>query len=87
MVDPSAASLYAFVLGVEGLGEEDMWRMVTINFGSLLNSKCKGGEGHLLPQSLPTIYAGLESDYENIKEPVCLLGYQNVYNSTKASSV
>lgn len=69
MVDPSAASLYAFVLGVEGLGEDDMWRMVTINFGSLLDSKCQ------------------ESDYENITEPVCLLGYQNVYNSTKPSSV
>lgn len=86
-MDPSAASLYAFVLGVEGLGEDDMWRMVTINFGSLLDSKCK--ERCTPPQPLPTLspHAGQESDYENITEPVCLLGYQNVYNSTKPSSV
>ena len=40
-MDPAAASLYAFVMGVEGTGKEDEWRLITLNFASLLNRKCE----------------------------------------------
>ena len=43
LFDPSAASLLGFVMGVEGTGEEDEWRIVTLNFRSLLKRPCKRG--------------------------------------------
>ena len=38
--DPSAASLYGFLMGVEGTGQDDEWRIITLNFKSLLNTPC-----------------------------------------------
>ena len=40
-MDPRASSLTGFVMGVEGVGKDDEWRMITLNFGRLLQRKCK----------------------------------------------
>ncbi len=47
--DPSAASLYGFLMGVEGTGEDDEWRIITLNFKSLLGVSCKNFITHLAP--------------------------------------
>ena len=41
LMDPRASSLTAFVMGVEGEGVDDEWRMITLNFKSLLQRKCE----------------------------------------------
>ena len=40
-MDPSAASQFAFVMGVEGVGNSDAWKMISLNFGTLLKTKCE----------------------------------------------
>lgn len=40
LFDPSAASLLGFVMGVEGTGEDDEWRVITLDFLSLLKRPC-----------------------------------------------
>lgn len=39
-MDPAAASLYALALGLEGINDNDAWRLIGINFGSILGSSC-----------------------------------------------
>ncbi len=39
-MDPRTTSLYAFALGLEGNNEDDAWRLIAINFGSILSSPC-----------------------------------------------
>lgn len=41
LFDPSAASLLGYVMGVEGTGQDDEWRVVTLNFRSLLKRPCE----------------------------------------------
>ena len=41
LMDPRASSLTAFVMGVEGEGVSDEWRMITLNFKGLLQRKCE----------------------------------------------
>ena len=41
LIDPSAASLFGFVMGVEGMGSTDEWRINTVNFQSLLQRPCE----------------------------------------------
>ena len=41
LFDPSAASLLGYVMGVEGTGQDDEWRVVTLNFLSLLKRPCE----------------------------------------------
>lgn len=41
LFDPSAASLLGYVMGVQGTGVDDEWRVVTLNFRSLLRRPCK----------------------------------------------
>ena len=41
LMDPRASSLTAFVMGVEGVGADDEWRMITLNFKRLLQRKCE----------------------------------------------
>lgn len=41
LFDPSAASLLGYVMGVEGTGKDDEWRVITLNFFSLLKRPCK----------------------------------------------
>ncbi len=41
LFDPSAASLLGYVMGVEGTGMDDEWRVVTLNFLSLLKRPCE----------------------------------------------
>ncbi len=72
-MDPSAASLFAFVMGVEGEGQDDEWRMITVNFGSLLSRECQ-------PQDYYTVT-------EHVASSTCLLGYKSVYNITKPAAV
>ena len=43
LMDPRASSLTAFVMGVEGEGAGDEWRMITLNFKRLLQRKCGCG--------------------------------------------
>lgn len=104
-MDPNAASRFAFVMGVEGVGSSDTWRMISLNFGTLLRTKC---ELPLVYHNLSTIlfvsftslpppshlsshYVGQQSDYQLVTEHAtansCLLGYKNVYNLTKSSSM
>ena len=45
LMDPRAASLTAFVMGVEGDDKNDEWRMITLNFKGLLQRKCVCGGG------------------------------------------
>ena len=101
VIDPSAASLYAFVMGVEGTGVSDEWRMITINFKSLLGRKCRPSPSllslspsfiHLSPPPPfhpPT--SGAPEDYELRQEhsnaKACLLGYKRFYNFTKPSKL
>ena len=40
LFDPSAASLMGYVMGVEGTGEDDEWRVITLDFLSLLTRPC-----------------------------------------------
>ena len=40
LMDPATASLYAFALGLEGNNDNDPWRLIAINFGSILGSPC-----------------------------------------------
>ncbi len=40
-MDPKTSSLYAFALGLEGNGDNDAWKLVAINFGSILSSPCE----------------------------------------------
>lgn len=40
-MDPEAASLYAFALGLEGTSSDDSWRLVAINFHSILSTPCE----------------------------------------------
>lgn len=109
-MDPSAASRFAFVMGVEGVGSSDTWRMISLNFGTLLRTKCELSlvcvclycdlstiptlcllppPSHL--SSLSLHYIGQQKDYhlvtEHAKANSCLLGYKNVYNLTKSSSM
>ena len=131
LMDPNAASRFAFVMGVEGVGSSDTWRMISLNFGTLLRTKCElplvyhnlstilfvsftslppllppllPPPSHLsslssLPPLLPPPslsslslhYVGQQSDYQLVTEHAtansCLLGYKNVYNLTKSSSM
>lgn len=41
LFDPSAASLLGYLMGVEGTGDDDEWRVITLNFLSLLKRPCK----------------------------------------------
>ena len=41
LFDPSAASLLGYIMGVEGTGQQDEWRVVTLNFLSLLKRPCE----------------------------------------------
>lgn len=41
LFDPSAASLLGFLMGVEGTGQDDEWRIITLNFKSLLTRRCE----------------------------------------------
>ena len=41
LFDPSAASLLGFLMGIEGTGRDDEWRIVTFNFASLLKRTCE----------------------------------------------
>lgn len=38
--DPSAASLYGFLMGVEGTSQDDEWRFISLDFKSLLRNPC-----------------------------------------------
>ena len=51
LMDPNAASRFAFVMGVEGVGSSDTWRMISLNFGTLLRTKCE----------LPLVYHNLST--------------------------
>ncbi|XP_064400259.1 sortilin-like [Halichondria panicea] len=73
LIDPSAASLFGFVMGVEGMGSTDEWRINAVNFQSLLQRPCVADD-----------YA-LVTEHEGMG--VCILGYQSVYNLTKEESV
>lgn len=73
LMDPRASSLTAFVMGVEGEGVSDEWRMVTLNFGRLLQRKC-----------MPSDY---RSWSEHASSHSCLLGYRDSYNLTKPSAI
>jgi sortilin len=73
LMDPRASSLTAFVMGVEGDDETDEWRMITLNFKSLLQRKC-----------LPSDY---HSWTEHVTSDSCVLGYKDTYNLTKTSSI
>ena len=120
LVDPTAASRYTFVMGVEGVEVEDAWRVIALNFGSLLRTKCEplmpfpsltsslphppspyltltytSSFTHLPALPLPPLPSlilpppGQKSDYSLVPEHAdsCLLGYKNVYNLTKSSSM
>ena len=41
LMDPEGASMYAFALGLEGTSTDDSWRLVAINFYSVLATPCK----------------------------------------------
>ena len=41
LIDPKATSLYAFALGLEGNDDDDQWRLIAINFESILTSPCE----------------------------------------------
>lgn len=72
-MDPSAGSLYAFVMGVEGTGEKDEWKVIAINFRSLLHRQCS-----------PSDYK-LYSEHDQAQS--CLMGYKVQYNITKETVV
>lgn len=73
LIDPSAGSLYAFVMGVEGTGDEDEWKVIALNFGSLLTRQCTKADYYLY--------------FEHENAPSCLLGFKVYYNITKETSV
>lgn len=73
LIDPSAGSFYAFVMGVEGTGDNDEWKVIAINFGSLLKRQC-----------VPSDYQ-LYTEHE--KASSCLMGFKAVYNLTKEVAV
>lgn len=73
LVDPSAGSLYAFVMGVEGTGDKDEWKIIALNFGSLLKRQCAPPDYH--------------SYIEHEKVSSCLMGFKVVYNITNEASV
>ena len=73
LIDPSAGSLFAFVMGVEGTGEEDEWKVIALNLGSLLKRQCA--------------LSDYQPYTEHEDAPFCLMGYKVVYNITKESSV
>lgn len=75
LIDPSAASLFAFVMGVEGVGEDDQWRIIVLNFGSLLRRQCQQGDYHLV------------WEHESADHKTCVLGYRNQYNLTLDQAV
>lgn len=41
LMDPQGFGLFAFALGLEGISVNDMWRLIAIDFHSILNSPCK----------------------------------------------
>ena len=93
-MDPSAASLYAFVMGVEGTDADDEWRMITVNFGSLFARACKCRWLHPFRASLCqlcVVCAGAIEDYkvvtEHMASDTCILGYKSNYNITKPEAV
>ena len=73
LIDPSAGSLYAFVMGVEGTGVEDEWKVIALNFGSLLTRRCSQSDYQLYQ--------------EHEKASYCLMGYKVHYNVTKETAV
>ncbi len=89
LFDPSAASLLGFVMGVEGTGEDDEWRVITLDFLSLLNRPCEFGCTIIILLSW-CLVAGQATDYvltqEHTGNQNCLMGYKFSYNFTKASS-
>ena len=73
LIDPSAGSLFAFVMGVEGTGDDDEWKIIAINFGSLLQRQCTESDYQLYT--------------EHSDAPSCLMGFKVVYNITMATAV
>lgn len=41
LMDPQGLGLYAFALGLEGSSSDDMWRLIAVDFKSILQSPCK----------------------------------------------
>ena len=41
LMDPLGLGMFAFALGLEGTDINDMWRLIAINFHSVLDSPCK----------------------------------------------
>ena len=73
LVDPSAGSLYAFVMGVEGTGEKDEWKVIALNFRSLLHRQCTPSDYQLYTEHK-------QADH-------CLMGFKVQYNITKDAAV
>lgn len=87
-------------MGVEGTGDDDEWRVVTLNFLSLLKRPCECvpalpsplvmGQWCLL-LTMVLLLSGQAKDYivtqEHISNKNCLMGYRRSYNLTKASSM
>lgn len=40
LMDPLGLGMFAFALGLEGTGIDDMWRLIAIDFHSILDSPC-----------------------------------------------
>lgn len=73
LMDPKATSLYAFALGLEGNNDDDQWRLIAINFESILVSRCHEGD----------YITVTEHSISN----TCILGYQAQYKIAKPSSI
>jgi hypothetical protein len=73
LIDPSAGSLYAFVMGVEGTGEKDEWKVIALNFGSLLHRQCTPNDYRLYTEHDQATY--------------CLMGFKVQYNITQDAAV
>ena len=90
LMDPLGLGMFAFALGLEGTDINDMWRLIAINFHSVLDSPCKR---RIMKTSisLSLSSSGHDQDYMIVTEhnisSTCILGYKKQYKITKPTSM
>ncbi|XP_003384999.1 PREDICTED: sortilin-like [Amphimedon queenslandica] len=72
LMDPLGLGMFAFALGLEGTDINDMWRLIAIDFHSILDSPCHSQDYMLVTE-------------HNISS-TCILGYKKQFHITKPTS-
>jgi sortilin len=73
IMDPKGLGMYAFAIGLEGTEINDNWKLIAIDFNSVLDSTCHSNDYMTVTE-------------HNVSN-TCILGYKRQYRITKPTSI